>query len=95
MNKKDIGEKIRIQRVIKQYSQEYVANCMDISQAAYSKIERGETELSVERLYEIAEILEVSPFTFLPKPKHGRMINTAGLRKTIVTGWKRLAVLFG
>lgn len=67
----DIGEKIRIQRVIKKYSQENMAWELGISQPAYSKIERGETELTISRIYEIAEILGISPFTLLPPPKHG------------------------
>ena len=51
-----------------------MAFMLDISQAAYSKIERDETELTVRRIYEIAEILEISPFTLLPPPKHGNAI---------------------
>ncbi len=41
------------------YSHEYMANLLDISQVAYSKIEKNETKLTVERLFKIAEILEV------------------------------------
>lgn len=54
-----IAARIRIQRMIKGYSQEYMASRMGISQNAYSKLERGETELTVRRFYEIAEILEI------------------------------------
>jgi transcriptional regulator with XRE-family HTH domain len=36
-----------------------MAEKMDISLVSYSKIERGITELSVKRLFEIAKILEV------------------------------------
>lgn len=73
----DVGEKIRLQRLTKKYSQEYMAFSLDISQAAYSKIECGETKLTLDRIYEIAEILEISPFTFMPKPKHGSAIAIA------------------
>ncbi|MBS1526465.1 MAG: helix-turn-helix transcriptional regulator [Bacteroidetes bacterium] len=73
----DVGEKIRLQRLTKNYSQEYMAFMLDISQAAYSKIERGETELTLKRIYEIAEILEVTPFLFMPKPKHGASVALA------------------
>ncbi|WP_216857751.1 helix-turn-helix domain-containing protein [Pedobacter steynii] len=45
--------------MIKGYSQEYMAFRLNISQNAYSKLERGETELTVRRFYEIIEILEV------------------------------------
>lgn len=73
----DVGEKIRIQRLTKKYSQEYMAFMLEISQAAYSKIERDETELTIKRIYEIAEILEINPFTLMPKPKHGSGIAIA------------------
>ncbi|HTI58994.1 helix-turn-helix transcriptional regulator [Mucilaginibacter sp.] len=79
----DVGEKIRLQRLTKKYSQEYMAFMLEISQAAYSKIERSETELTLRRVYEIAEILEISPFTLMPPPKHGTAIVLAW-RKTMV-----------
>lgn len=79
---KDVGEKIRLQRLTKKYSQEYMAFMLNISQAAYSKIERDETELTVKRIFEIGEILEINPYTLLPKPKHGSSINLA-YRRTI------------
>lgn len=44
----------------KGYSQEYMANCMNISLNSYRKIERGDTNLISPRLTEIANILEVS-----------------------------------
>lgn len=55
-----------IKRLRKQkgYSHEYVAHELDISQVAYTKLERMETKLTVERLYKLAEILE-TPVTEL------------------------------
>ena len=50
--------KIRDIRKDKGYSHEYMAHLLDISQVAYSKIEKNETKLTVERLFKIAEILE-------------------------------------
>ena len=74
MQRKSIGEKIRIQRMIKGYSQEYMAFMLEISQAAYSNLERDETEMTITRIYEISEILEISPFELMPKPKFGSVI---------------------
>jgi transcriptional regulator with XRE-family HTH domain len=85
-----IGNKIRIQRLIRNYSQEYMAFELEISQAAYSKIERGETELSIRRIYAIAEILEISPLVLLPKPKYGIGINRPFLLHT----WHRVKQLW-
>ncbi|MBZ9627135.1 helix-turn-helix domain-containing protein [Psychroflexus sp. CAK1W] len=59
MEIKDVLKNIERVRRYKDYSHEYMSICLDISQAAYSKIERNQTKLSVERLFKIAEILEV------------------------------------
>jgi transcriptional regulator with XRE-family HTH domain len=56
---------------------------LDISQAAYSKIERDETEMSLRRIYEIAEILEISPFALMPPPKYGTGINYQSIMRTL------------
>ena len=55
-----IIEKIRSIRKNKGYSHENMANALGITQAAYSKIEKCETKLSVDRLFEISKILETS-----------------------------------
>lgn len=62
-----LGNAVRIQRVIKGYTQEYMAEKLHISQNSYSKLERGYTCLTVKRLYEIAEILEISVQVILPQ----------------------------
>ena len=49
---------IRRQRLVKNYTQEYLAAKLCISQNAYSKIELGYTKITVERLFQIAAILE-------------------------------------
>lgn len=72
---KSIGEKVRIQRMIKGFSQEYMAFMLNISQAAYSNLERDETEMTIRRVFEIAEIFEMSPFELMPKPKFGSGMN--------------------
>lgn len=64
-----IGERIRIERAKKGYSQEYMAFMLDIAQSTYSKLESEQLELSVNRLYQIAEILEVNVFDILPPSK--------------------------
>ena len=55
-----IGERIKHLREQRNYSQDYVASKLSISQRAYSKIETGETNLSVDKLLKIAEVLEMS-----------------------------------
>ena len=55
----DIREKIRIARVTKGYSQNYMAVQLNISQRAYCKIECGKTKLSLRRFLIITKILEI------------------------------------
>jgi transcriptional regulator with XRE-family HTH domain len=55
-----IGKNIKNARLMRNYSQDYVAACLQISQNAYSKIEIGKSNVSVERAFKIAQILEVS-----------------------------------
>lgn len=54
----DILKRVVSLRKNRGISHEAMATNLDLSQAAYSKIEKGETKLSIERLYKIAEILD-------------------------------------
>ena len=56
-----IGENIRKFRVLKGYSQEYMANVLEISQRNYSKIERNEIKVTDDKIFNIAKILEIQP----------------------------------
>lgn len=55
---KAIAANIRHKREYRNYTQEYLALKLSISQNAYSKIELGYTKITVERLFQIADILE-------------------------------------
>ena len=55
-----LGERIKHLREQRNYSQEYLASKLNISQRAYSKMETGQTKLSVDSLFKIAETLETS-----------------------------------
>lgn len=61
----NITNKMRTRRETMNYTQAYVAGKLGISQNAYSKIESGQTNFTVRRLYEIVHILEASIFDFL------------------------------
>lgn len=54
-----IGDKIKSIRELKNYTQEYIADQLGITQAGYSKIEKGKTSLSLEKLQQLALILEL------------------------------------
>lgn len=54
-----LGTQLRNLRIQKGYSQSDMAEKMHISQSAYAKIESGKTNVDLERLDQIARILEV------------------------------------
>lgn len=54
-----LNHKIRQLRLNKNLTQLYVAEELGIDAANYSRLERGETHVTVERIIKIAEIFEV------------------------------------
>ena len=60
MRKADKAElRIRSFREAKGYTQEYMAEMLDICQSTYANLESGKSSLSIERLLEIAAVLEL------------------------------------
>jgi len=55
----NITHNIKQIRELKNFTQEYMADELGISQPAYIKIEQGLTVLKIDRLQQIADILEV------------------------------------
>jgi transcriptional regulator with XRE-family HTH domain len=62
---KNVARNIRKIREYRNYTQEYLAAKLRISQNAYSKIELGHTKITIDRLFRIADILEVDPMIIL------------------------------
>lgn len=58
---KEVEKKIRNIRELKNLTQDYVAQQLGLTTRAYSKIETGETQLTINRLNEISNVLGVSP----------------------------------
>jgi transcriptional regulator with XRE-family HTH domain len=54
-----VHENIRFMRLYKNWTQETMANKLGISTLAYAKIERGETDINLSRLQQIAEVMEI------------------------------------
>lgn len=65
---KAIAAAIRKKREEKNYTQEYLAYKLNISQNAYSKIELGYTKITVERIFQIADVLEITASELLESP---------------------------
>lgn len=68
-------DKIRTLREAQKITQEEFAEKLSMSASGYSKIERGETQLSINRLQQIADILSVSIFDLMP--------NSGGIIQTL------------
>lgn len=59
MEVKAVANNIRKIRDFRNYTQDYLAAKLGISQNAYSKIELGYSKITIDRLFSIALILEV------------------------------------
>lgn len=57
-------EKMVATRIQREFTQISVAEHIRIGESGYFKIETGKTKLDLERLFEILELLEVSPEEF-------------------------------
>ncbi len=53
------GQKLRLFREFRNYSQEYIAEKLGITQTSYSRIENNRTRITAERLGQLAVILNV------------------------------------
>lgn len=60
-----VAVKIRVLRRNREYSQEYMALLLNISQNAYSRLENGKTPITIDRLYQICTILQTNPTVLL------------------------------
>ena len=86
-------EKIKDLRKKKGFSHEYMADKLDISQPAYSKIEKMETVLSVDRLFKIAEILE-TPVNDILELQPNTVYNQTNNDKGTFIGHQEVAHLY-
>lgn len=59
--KTNLGSKIKKLRELKNFTQDFMADRLGISQGAYSRMELGESEITYGRLEKISEILEIKP----------------------------------
>lgn len=55
----EIGTKVKKLRELKNFTQEFMANALEMTPSGYGKIERNETEVSYQKLERIADILGI------------------------------------
>jgi transcriptional regulator with XRE-family HTH domain len=61
----EIGQKVKKIRELRNFTQDYVASQLGITQESYHKIEVNKTNVSTQRLEQLAKILEVSIFDLM------------------------------
>ena len=69
-NGKVLAMVIRERRLQLNYSQDYVAGRLEMSQNAYSKLELGATAVTVSRFIELSDILETDIHSLLKPALH-------------------------
>ncbi len=57
---KIVGERLKAARIRKKYTQEYLAEQMDVSVVYISRIERGNSKINLPRLNQMCNLLGVS-----------------------------------
>jgi transcriptional regulator with XRE-family HTH domain len=57
-----IGEKIKKIRELRNYTQEFVAHELEMSLSNYSKIERDEIQVTIDRIEKIAKIFQLKSY---------------------------------
>jgi transcriptional regulator with XRE-family HTH domain len=74
MTSTEVGTRIRKTRKEKGITQEFIAQCLEITQSNYGRLEKDDSRLTVPKLVKIAEVLEVS-VSFLLGESATRIIN--------------------
>ena len=70
----DTHEKIRLMRELNKWSQEDMAEKLSMSAGGYAKIERGDVQLNIHRLQQIAAIFNVNMWDLLQSGKNGVVV---------------------
>jgi XRE family transcriptional regulator, regulator of sulfur utilization len=70
-----VAERIRLKRVAMGLSQENMADLLNLSTTAYGDIERGKTDLTLSRLVQISEVLNLTPADLLTESTAPPMVN--------------------
>lgn len=84
-----IGKDIRSVREAKGYSQEYMAEMLDMVQSSYANLESGKSSMSVDRLLHICDILHMDVHGLLDRaaamaiPPHQVLVHTDKIPETV------------
>ncbi len=65
--KKIVGQRLQLLRLERNLTQEQMGEKLNLSTSAYCKIEYGETDLTLTRLNQVAEVMEMSAMELFSK----------------------------
>lgn len=66
---KELGKNIRNARKERGYSQDVFALACKVDRSYMGRIERGEVNITIDKLYQIADCLNLNPCTLLPNKR--------------------------
>lgn len=78
---------MRILRESQDYSQEYVADVLNINQKTYSNLESGKSKLTVDRIQQLADLYHVKPDYFLAEELPVINFNNTGPKSNSNSGY--------
>jgi transcriptional regulator with XRE-family HTH domain len=81
---KEIGRKVQKFRHARNLTQEYVAERLDITTKYYASTERGEKQLSLEKLIALLDILGVTANDLFPANEETNAFDRAAYQKKIL-----------
>ena len=79
-----LGEKLKQARLTKKFSQEYMAEVLQISQKTYSNFENNKTKPDFCQIEEISKVLETSILEFLSSENMSFYQNNSGVNNGFV-----------
>ena len=79
-----LGEKLKQARLTKNFSQEYMAEVLQISQKTYSNFENNKTKPDFSQIEEISKVLETSILVFLSGENMSFYQNNSGVNNGFV-----------
>src|ERR1043165_421384 len=85
LENKTIGRNLYKFRKIKEKKASEVADYIGISEAAYTKYERGETQITVDIIQKVAECLKVDPISIIANTP-GNFVENTNSPNSIVSG---------
>ena len=85
LENKIIGRNLYKFRKVKQKEASEVADYIGISEAAYTKYERGETQITVDIIQKVAECLKVDPISIIANTP-GNFVENTNSPNSIVSG---------